>query len=437
VKRLLVALVVTGGVLSFQASGAAATEPSPCPSPSVASSGRLTCGTPPVDPNQAAYDSLRTRLGGDIARALTAQQRLSLTLNQFASIENSLSTEISGQESLIANLEQEIAKLEQQISDTQARIDVEQKELAAMSRLLYREPTSFWMMVARTGNLHDAMIATADAIVAGQRAHALQDRLQSDLVKLQSDRDAHQKDLDRESNTLDLLNANLSSLQDVLSRQNVVSGNLASLMTQLRGAKAHLTNQAPDVANTLAQLLEAQERDLILRSYQTAWSQAEVGTGVTMLSGKLPVGKPIQGLALSWPLASFRITQVFGPTTLVLEPPLGPYQHFHTGIDISTTIGSPVMAAADGVVVAVGHTASGYGNYVVIAHGAGIETLYGHLLATKVSFGDSVSRGQVIGLEGSTGFSTGPHVHFELRVNNALMDPMPYMPIPGTTWSGQ
>jgi murein DD-endopeptidase MepM/ murein hydrolase activator NlpD len=436
-KRLLVALVTTAGVLSLQASSVAATDPTPCPSPSVASGGRVTCGTPPVDPNQAAYNSLRTRLGGDIARALTAQQRLALTLNQFAAIEDSLSAEISGEESVIANLEQEMARLDQEISDTQARIDVEQKELAAMSRLIYREPASFWMMVARTGNLHDAMIATADAIVAGQRAHALQEHLQSDLVKLQSDRDARQKDLDRESNTLDLLNANLSSLQDVLSRQNVVSGNLASLMTQLRNARTNLTNQPPDVTNALAQLLEAQERDLILRSYQTAWSQAEVGTGIAMLSGKLPVGKTIQGLALSWPLASFRITQVFGPTALVLEPPLGPYQHFHTGIDIAATIGSPVMAAADGVVVAVGHTASGYGNYVVIAHGAGIETLYGHLLATRVSFGDGVSRGQVIGLEGSTGFSTGPHVHFELRLNNAVMDPMPYMPIPGTNWSGQ
>jgi murein DD-endopeptidase MepM/ murein hydrolase activator NlpD len=390
-----------------------------------------------VDPNQAAYDHLRSRLGGDIARALTAQQRLTLTLNQFAAIEDSLSTEITNEEAVIAKLEQEIADLNQEISDTEARIEVEQQQLAAMSRMIYREPASFWLMIARTGNLHDALIATADAVIAGQRAHDLQERLQADLAKLQSDRDARQKDLDRESNTLDLLNANLISLQDVLSRQNVVSANLASLMTQLRNAKAHLTNQAPDVTAALTQLLEAQERDLILRSYQTAWSQAEVGTGIAMINGKLPSGKTIQGLSLSWPLASFTITQLFGPTAVALEPPLGPYRHFHTGIDISTAIGSPVMAAADGIVVAVGHTASGYGNFVVIAHGAGIETLYGHLLATKVSVGDRVSRGHVIGLEGSTGFSTGPHVHFELRVNNVLLNPMPYLPIPGTNWSGQ
>ena len=95
------------------------------------------------------------------------------------------------------------------------------------------------------------------------------------------------------------------------------------------------------------------------------------------------------------------------------------------------------MAAADGIVVAVGHTPTGYGNYVIIAHGGGIATLYGHLLATKANYGDKVLRGQVIGSEGSTGLSTGPHLHFELRVDNQVLNPMPYLPIPGTNWSGQ
>ncbi|TMD25878.1 MAG: M23 family metallopeptidase, partial [Chloroflexi bacterium] len=68
-------------------------------------------------------------------------------------------------------------------------------------------------------------------------------------------------------------------------------------------------------------------------------------------------------------------------------------------------------------------------------HGGGIATLYGHLLATSVSVGQTVARGQVIGLEGSTGFSTGPHLHFELRVYDQVTDPMPYLPVPGTSWN--
>ena len=435
-KRLLVATGLVGAFLAAQVSSAGATDASPCPTSTTSSGSRVSCPAP-TDPNQAAYDQLKTRLGGDVARALAAQQRLRRTLDQFAGIEQSLTAEVAQEEAVVAQLEQQIATLDSEIVDTQERIDVEKQELAVLSRAIYREPDSFWLLLARTGNLHDALMATADAVVAGQRAHALQNRLEADLVKLQADRDARQADLDRESNTLALLNANLSSLQEVIDEQGLVSGNLTTLMAQLNTAKSQLRNQAPDITATLAQLLESQEQDLILRSYQTAWTQAQVGTGLALVNKLLPAGKTIAGLALSWPMSAFQITQVFGPTSVTLEPALGPYKHFHTGIDISAPLGTAVMAAADGIVVAVGHTTSGYGNYVIIAHGGGIATLYGHLLATKVRYGDKVVRGQVIGLEGSTGFSTGPHVHFELRVDNQVVDPMPYLPIPGTNWSGQ
>jgi murein DD-endopeptidase MepM/ murein hydrolase activator NlpD len=221
-----------------------------------------------------------------------------------------------------------------------------------------------------------------------------------------------------------------------MSQQNDVSAQLDVLVTQLQNAKSTLTNQPADVTEALAQLLEAQEQDLILRSYQTAWAQAEVGTGIALVNNALPLGKTIAGLQLSWPIAHFTVTQGFGPTSYALEPPLGPYKHFHTGVDLSAALGTPVWAAADGVVVAVGHGATGYGNYVVIAHGGGIATLYGHLLQTAVSTGQKVVRGQLIGLEGSTGYSTGPHLHFELRVNQQVTDPMPYLPVPGATRTG-
>ena len=305
-----------------------------------------------------------------------------------------------------------------------------------MARAIYRQPDSFWLLIARTGNLREALVATADSVIAGERAHALQDRLEADLVKLQKDRDARQADLDRNQNTMDLLVANLSSLQEVMDQQSIVSGQLAGLIAQLGTAKAHLTNQPPSVTNNLAQLLESQEQDLILRSYQTAWAQAQVGTGLAMVNHALPIGKTIAGLKLSWPMTGFQVTQGYGPTSFALEPPLGPYRHFHTGIDLSAPLGAPVTAAADGMVVAVGHGASGYGNFVVIAHGGGIATLYGHLLQTNAAYGQKVVRGQLIGLEGSSGFSTGPHLHFELRVGDQVTDPMPYLPVPGTNWTG-
>jgi murein DD-endopeptidase MepM/ murein hydrolase activator NlpD len=435
-KRALVAGAVVTAFVSLQISTVTATTPTPCPSPSTASDGRVSCAASPVNPNQAAYDLLKARLGGDIAKALAAEQALSAVLDQFSATELLLTSQVAQEEVTIARLEDEIAKLNQEIVDTQARIDVEKEQLAAMSRAIYRQPDSFWLLIARSSNLREALVATADAVVAGQRAHALQTKLEADLAKLQADRQAKQADLDRENATLDLLNANLDSLHEVMDRQSGVSDQLAGLIAQIQSLKGQLQDQAPDVTAALANLLEAQEQDLILRSYQNAWTQAQVGIGLAMINGDLPVGKTIAGLALSWPMAHFTITQAFGPSNVVLEPPFGPYKHFHTGIDLAAPLGTPVMAAADGLVVAVGHSSIGYGNYVVIAHGAGIATLYGHLLQANANVGDRVGRGQLIGLEGSSGLSTGPHVHFELRVNDLAIDPMPYLPVPGTSWSG-
>ena len=435
-NRGLAVAALLAAFLSVGAGTAGATTPTPCPTPSASSNSRVTCGAPAVDPIQAAYELLKTRLGGDIAQALDAEQKLTATLDQFTATVDLLTAEVTQEEAVIAQLEDEIAKLDLQIADTQARIEVEKQQLATMSRAIYRQPDSFWLLIARSGNLRDALVATADAVVAGQRAHALQLRLEADLARLQADRQAKQNDLDKEQTTRDLLVANLDSLQEVMARESSVNDQLAGLVAQIQVAKDHLQNQPPDVTASLAQLLESQEQDLIQRSYDTAWTEAQVGSGLALVNHQLPVGKTIAGLALSWPLANFTITQPFGPTNVTLEPPFGPYKHFHTGIDIAAPLGAPVMAAADGLVVAVGHSTVGYGNYVVIAHGAGIATLYGHLLETTVLVGDRAVRGQLIGFEGSTGFSTGPHVHFELRVNDQVIDPMPYLPVPGTSWSG-
>ena len=434
-RRAIAAIAVAAGIAALQATGASATTSS-CSS-SATSTSRANCpSSTSTDPNQAAYALLRSRLGADLSSALAAQQRLSALLDQDAVSEQALSGRITQEEAVIADLENQITQLDAQISDTQQRIDVEKQQLAAVARAIYRQPDSFWLLLARTGSVHDALMATSELVVAGQRAHDLQAKLEADLAKLQDELAARQSQLDQENNTLDLLVANLSALNDLISQQTDVSGQLAALETQIRSAQTGLTNQPADVTATLAQLLEAQEQDLVLRSYQQAWTQAQVGTGLALLTHELPTGKAINGLHLSWPLVKFQITQPFGPSSVLLEPPLGPYKHFHTGIDLAAPFGTPVMAAADGVVVAVGHTAVGYGNYVVIAHGGGVATLYGHLLDTNVSVGQLVVRGQQIGREGSTGFSTGPHVHFELRVDNAVVDPMPYLPVLGTSWSG-
>jgi murein DD-endopeptidase MepM/ murein hydrolase activator NlpD len=444
-RRALAALTTLGLLVALQVSGARADTPAQCPTGGTASGARVSTPTPDptassartsssttcpgsVDPEQALYDQLNARLDGDLAKAVATQQMLSNSLDEAMASEQLLNDQIALEEQRISDLQDKIAELDGQISDTQAAIDVEREQISALARAIYRQPDSFFVLIARTGNLHDALVAASDMVVAGQRAHTLKAKLQADLLKLQADRTARQADLDRENGANDQLNASLNSLDDLMNTQSDLSSQLDDLVGQIQDAQSGMQDQAPDVTAALAALIEQQETDLVMQSNQAAWSRAQVGAGLALLTSELPSGKTLSGLTLSWPIAGAQITQPFGPSDLVLEPPLGPYPHFHTGIDLAAPFGTPVTAAADGVVVASMHTNVGYGNYVIIAHGAGIMTLYGHLLETDVTTGDYVTRGKRIGLEGSSGLSTGPHVHFELRVNNLVFDPMIYLP---------
>lgn len=97
---------------------------------------------------------------------------------------------------------------------------------------------------------------------------------------------------------------------------------------------------------------------------------------------------------------------------------------FHKGLDFTAPQGTPIYATADGTVAKAEFSAGGYGNHVVINHGYGYETLYGHMVRIKVSAGQAVHRGEVIGWVGSTGKSTGPHCHYEVHKNGEALDPI-------------
>ncbi|MBR1885282.1 MAG: peptidoglycan DD-metalloendopeptidase family protein [Schwartzia sp.] len=100
---------------------------------------------------------------------------------------------------------------------------------------------------------------------------------------------------------------------------------------------------------------------------------------------------------------------------------------FHPGVDIANDYGTPIVAAAAGTVTAAGWNSGGYGNMVDIDHGNGIWTRYGHAEAVVVTVGETVQKGQLIAYMGSTGFSTGPHVHYEVHANGELVNPILYL----------
>jgi murein DD-endopeptidase MepM/ murein hydrolase activator NlpD len=124
-----------------------------------------------------------------------------------------------------------------------------------------------------------------------------------------------------------------------------------------------------------------------------------------------------------WPVTG-ELTDGFGGR----RNPFGGYSsEFHTGQDIATLTGTPVAAAANGTVVFAGYQ-NGYGQLVVIDHGGGLTTRYGHLSKIEATMGQTISRGEVLGCVGSTGRSTGPHLHYEVRINDEPVDPMQYLP---------
>jgi murein DD-endopeptidase MepM/ murein hydrolase activator NlpD len=135
---------------------------------------------------------------------------------------------------------------------------------------------------------------------------------------------------------------------------------------------------------------------------------------------------------LVMPVHGATLTQRFGCTSLDIEPPSSecPSHHFHSGVDLAAPLDTPVYAATTGQ-VSLGRERGGYGLYIVIIHDSRLSTLYGHLDLPLVQAGDAVSAGQAIALMGSTGNSTGPHLHFEVRIAGVPVDPLPLLGLKG------
>jgi murein DD-endopeptidase MepM/ murein hydrolase activator NlpD len=192
------------------------------------------------------------------------------------------------------------------------------------------------------------------------------------------------------------------------------------LKAELEAGRASLLQERGQRREALAKLT-AQEGDDVgeMEALQTA--SAQLGAAIRAAEARASAGssqaEPMHrsSSGFMWP--------VNGPVT----SPFGwRWGRMHEGIDIGVGYGTPIRAAASGRVIYAGWM-SGYGNLVAIDHGGGLSTAYGHQSQLAVSYGQDVSQGQVIGYVGSTGHSTGPHLHFEVRVNGSPVDPLGYL----------
>ena len=220
--------------------------------------------------------------------------------------------------------------------------------------------------------------------------------------------------------------ATAQTLEATIQQEYAVFAQIAQSPAQSSALVAAASTQPPGVRDPVTYDVQAVEAAAAEQAAIASAGKA-VPVGATP-----PGGVPTLAAPLSGP-----ITQGFGPTPLVFEPPMRVgsvvYPHFHTGLDIAAARDTPVGAAAAGVVALAGSQTDGlghlvgFGNFVVVAHGGGLVTVYGHLDRILVNAGQAVQAGQILGLEGSSGNSTGPHLHFEVRYLGSPVNPLDYL----------
>jgi len=382
------------------------------------------------DPQQqlTLMAQIREQLGSNLADALAAQQQLQQSLQDNAAQQQALQVKVSAVEAKIADLDTQIADAKRREAILAQRIDAERAQLRELARAIYVSPQSALVNLAQSQSLSDLLTRIADLNAAGERASELKTSLKNDLAELQAQRQREEAARLEQVTERDQLNSELAQLRALEAQEESSIAQLQLKIAQTRSELARLNYQSTQLAQQVTDMLQQQEDAIIAAAMQAVWTQMQLWAQSNNI-GQIPTSAGHSTkYRFIWPEPHAQISQPFGPSTYWFEPPYGAYPHFHTGIDLVEPFGSPVYAADDGVVALVGSSSSGYGNYVVIAHSGGLDTLYGHLSTSLVKVGQVVTQGTAVGLEGSTGNSTGAHVHFELRINQVPVNPTLYLP---------
>ena len=219
-------------------------------------------------------------------------------------------------------------------------------------------------------------------------------RIERENRKLRAENDKQKQELQRLNNRVD-------AVEDTSRKLAEISGVEKDQPVRGQGGPARPVDSAAALAVLVAKT-ERLEREM--RDYEDLLRRRGMTPSIWPVSGKLESG-----------MGGRR--NPFG----------GRGFEYHEGQDIDASYGTPVMVAASGTVTIAGRQ-RGYGNVIYVDHGAGLSTRYGHLSEIDVKIGQTVTRGQTIGLVGSTGRSTGPHLHYEVRINNQPVDPRQYLP---------
>lgn len=312
-------------------------------------------------------------------------------------------------------LRQEVSLVQKQSDETAARIAELEKQEKEQYKLFCQQTRqeeergkiSYWAVIFKATSFAD-LLGRIDFInEVMEHDRQVMEKLKATREQLAEDKAA-----------LEEQKAELVSTQQELEEQLAAADKLLDEYAATEAGKQALYDQAAaDEANVLEAIRRYEES-------QKASSSGGNSSGGSSSGGNSSGGGSAGVDGYIWPTSSTRyVTSTFGGRS----SPGGIGSTNHQGVDIGAPYGSAILAAKGGTVIQAGWN-GGYGISVTIAHGDGVTTIYGHMCDWNVSAGQSVAQGQVIGWCGSTGNSTGAHIHYGMYVGGSAIDPLPYLP---------
>ena len=330
-------------------------------------------------------------------------------LNESRAKEKSLGDQVNSLEQQINSKQSDIDELEASISEAQAKLETLEEELAAAEEKVNTQNEN---LNARLRNMYkNGSVGFIDVLMDSGSFSEFLNNLSLVEKVYTSDQDVLEE-LQKAYDEIDAKKKEIETLQAELSESKAT---MEEQKSSLEADKASVEKKKSEIA---ADSAETQ------RELDKLEADAQALTSSIRNSGSSSSSSKYNGGIMAWPVPSCHtVSSGYGGR---IHPTTGKYK-FHGGLDIPGSYGSAIVAANSGKVIWAGTRGDSYGNYVIIDHGGGVSTLYGHSSKVLVRTGQSVSRGQRIANVGSTGRSTGPHCHFEVRINGSRVNPNPYV----------